>query len=202
MHFPAPTPPPRRPAGRRGIAANRIDANDLRRDYHHTAPSGTGIALPRRTTVPLPAEVPMLRPSHRSLRSSLRRSRRTARAGFSLIELLIVVLVIGILAMIAIPALANTKGKANLAKVRSDLRTLSVAQEGYFYENGTYAPSLSAVGVLGSPGVTLTLQGATSSPTGWAATAEFSGAAPNRCAIFYGDGAAAPATQEGVIACQ
>ena len=51
------------------------------------------------------------------------------RKGFTLIELLIVVVIIGILAAIAIPKFANTKEKAYLASMKSDLRNLVTAQE-------------------------------------------------------------------------
>src|SRR5690348_4690167 len=57
------------------------------------------------------------------------------RKGFTLIELLIVVVMIGILAAIAIPKFANTKEKAYLATMKSDLRNLITAEESYFGDN-------------------------------------------------------------------
>ncbi|HWN19534.1 MAG TPA: prepilin-type N-terminal cleavage/methylation domain-containing protein, partial [Gemmatimonadales bacterium] len=60
------------------------------------------------------------------------------RKGFTLIELLIVVVIIGILAAIAIPKFSNTKGKAIVAGMKSDLRNLASSQEGFWVENRTY----------------------------------------------------------------
>jgi prepilin-type N-terminal cleavage/methylation domain-containing protein len=54
------------------------------------------------------------------------------RNGFTLIELLIVVVIIGILAAIAIPKYANTKSKAYMASMKTDLRNLATAQESYY----------------------------------------------------------------------
>ena len=71
------------------------------------------------------------------------------RKGFTLIELLIVVVIIGILAAIAIPKFANTKEKAVLAGMKSDLRNLVTAQEAYFSDNQTYAPALGAAQAAG-----------------------------------------------------
>ena len=123
------------------------------------------------------------------------------RKGFTLVELLVVIVIIGILASIAIPRFANTTAKANIAAVKSDLRHLATGQESYFYEHATYAPSMALLNVVTSPGVTLTIVEA--SPAGWTATAVHPSAVPVTCSIFYGGSTpVAPATVAGQIACR
>ncbi|PYO95451.1 MAG: hypothetical protein DMD60_13200 [Gemmatimonadetes bacterium] len=65
------------------------------------------------------------------------------RKGFTLIELLIVVVIIGILAAIAIPKFANTKAKAYIASMKSDLRNLVTAEEAYFADSVKYSATTS-----------------------------------------------------------
>ena len=126
---------------------------------------------------------------------------RKSRAGFTLIELLIVVVIIGILAAFAVPKFQNTKGKANAAALKSDLRNMATAQEAYFYENGTYTTSIGALKFDPSPGVVFTFGVAT--PGGWSATVTHPQAYPILCGLFMGGAPAiAPATIEGLIACQ
>jgi type II secretion system protein G len=60
------------------------------------------------------------------------------RKGFTLIELLIVIVIIGILAAIAIPKFANTKNKAYVTAMKSDLRNLVTAEEAYFSDSTAY----------------------------------------------------------------
>lgn len=125
---------------------------------------------------------------------------RTRRTGFTLIELLIVVVIIGILASIAIPKFSNTKEKAYMAAMRTDLRNLATAQESYFYSNGIYTTNPLALNFTNSPGVVLSIPEATSK--GWSGLATHPLAAAIKCALFMGTATPiAPATVEGQVTC-
>jgi type IV pilus assembly protein PilA len=75
------------------------------------------------------------------------------RKGFTLIELLIVVVIIGILAAIAIPKFANTKSKAYVTAMKSDLRNLVTAEEAFFSDSSKYTATLSQLKFQSSTGV-------------------------------------------------
>src|SRR5213076_2972790 len=60
------------------------------------------------------------------------------RKGFTLIELLIVIVIIGILAAIGIPKFANSKSKAYVTAMKSDLRNLVSAEESLFSDSTYY----------------------------------------------------------------
>src|SRR5918911_2858767 len=77
-----------------------------------------------------------------------------ARKGFTLIELLIVVVIIGILAAIAIPKFANTKSKAYVTAMKSDLRNLVSAEESFFSDSARYTTNLTSLNFKASTGVT------------------------------------------------
>ena len=113
------------------------------------------------------------------------------RKGFTLIELLIVVVIIGILAAIAIPKFANTKDKAYVAAMKSDLRNMATYEEQYAADNGgAYfsgtATSTSPVqGFTPSQNVTVTVTAVAGPPPSWDATATHTQSAKT-CAMTAG----------------
>jgi len=120
--------------------------------------------------------------------------------GFTLIELLIVVVIIGLLASIAIPKFANTKQKAYVAQMKSDLKNLATAEEAFFYDSAFYTNSLASLNNFrSSTGVTLNVLEAT--PGGWSAEAVHA-QTPRKCVLYQGNAApVAPAPAEGKITC-
>jgi len=140
------------------------------------------------------------------------------RKGFTLIELLIVVVIIGILAAIAIPKFANTKGKAYIASMKSDLRNLVTAEEAFFADSVKYStnvtskvggtcPAPAAGQVNWCPTTGNNLTGPAVAGGGWNASItnnNLTGTALVTCSIYINE-AADPlgiATTEGAPACK
>ncbi len=121
--------------------------------------------------------------------------RNRTRKGFTLIELLIVVVIIGILAAIAIPKFADTKEKAYVTAMKSDLKNMVSAAEASFADFNTYA---NFVAPLGSSGVTLTFT--PGGATGWSANASHTSTAQT-CDIGVGSGPIPAGAAEGEPVC-
>ncbi len=76
--------------------------------------------------------------------------RRHTRAGFTLIELMTVLAIVGLLAMIAMPKLTNLKGRAQVVAMKSDLRNLVTLEENYFAQHLKYATARPRAPRLGA----------------------------------------------------
>lgn len=127
------------------------------------------------------------------------------RPGFTLIEILMVVVILGILTAIAMPKLGKTRERGYFKAVMSDLRNLQTQQEIYYSvpQYQIYAnDAVELVNYKNSPGVEVTITEAGN--TGWAATATHTGLNTTQiCAVYTGTVGTvpAPAATPGVVSC-
>ncbi len=69
---------------------------------------------------------------------NIRRKISNGQKGFSLVELMIVVAIIGILAALAVPKFNLFQAKARQAEAKSNLSHIYTLQQSYFGDNDTY----------------------------------------------------------------
>lgn len=125
--------------------------------------------------------------------------------GFTLIEMLVVLSLIGIIAATAMLTLGNTSDRAYRAAMQGDLRLIAAAQESYietrFAETGDarYADDVSNLGLNLSNGVQVQLLG---NEKGWSARTTHDRVAGARCSMYRGTiKILGPAVDEGKITC-
>lgn len=73
------------------------------------------------------------------------RTRGSRGSGFTLLELIIVVAIVGILATMAMPALKNVPRRAAESVLKSDLRTFRDVIDQFHADQGHYPPTLASL---------------------------------------------------------
>jgi prepilin-type N-terminal cleavage/methylation domain-containing protein len=98
---------------------------------------------------------------------------RARRKAFTLIELIVVIVVLGILAGIAIASFRNTKESAYIASMKADLRNFALYEQNFLMESqGSYfSGNGAAQGFVPTVGVTISATADPGPPPTWQATA-------------------------------
>ncbi|BCX12456.1 MAG: general secretion pathway protein GspG [Thermosynechococcus sp.] len=81
-----------------------------------------------------------------------RQQRRTANAGLTLPEVLAVIVILGVIALIALPSLLNQRLKAQLAGAKSAVGAVNRAQEAYRVRHKIFATKLAYLGIYNTQG--------------------------------------------------
>ena len=119
---------------------------------------------------------------------------------FTLIELLIVIVIIGILAAMAVLNYTSSREKAQMAGMKADLRNLATAEEAYFYDSAAYTTSLPLMNNY-TPSKSNAVVVNEATKVGWSATATNLNTA-KKCYLFMGTATpVGSATIEGLISC-
>jgi len=74
--------------------------------------------------------------------------RRNTEAGFTLIEIMVVILILGLLATIVVQSLRGATDKAKRTKAMADLHELQTALDRYYLDSGFYPTTDQGLGAL------------------------------------------------------
>ena len=106
------------------------------------------------------------------------------KQGFTLTELLIVIVILGILAALAIPKVSNMTYRSYFAAMEADLKNLASQQEIYYASEYSYTAEKSDLAFISSREVSISVN---ADSEGWSATATHVALEPiEGCSIYHG----------------
>ena len=79
------------------------------------------------------------------------KSRRYNQDGFTLIEIMVVILILGLLATIVVQSLRGAADKAKRTKAQADLAEIKTALDRYYLDNGYYPTTDQGLSALVTP---------------------------------------------------
>jgi prepilin-type N-terminal cleavage/methylation domain-containing protein len=120
------------------------------------------------------------------------------RNGFTFIELLVVMLLLGTLSSMAVPRFREFKARAFVAAMQSDLGNLKIAEESYWADNQRYATDTSSLELRITRDVSISITSA-NVLGGYTAVATHTDVPGRQCEMSMGPEAAP--REQGAIVC-
>jgi len=68
-----------------------------------------------------------------------------AEEGFTLVELLIVIVILGVLSAVVVFSVVGVSNKSTTSACKSDAKSVETASETYYSQNSAYAPNVTAL---------------------------------------------------------
>jgi prepilin-type N-terminal cleavage/methylation domain-containing protein len=125
---------------------------------------------------------------------------REARSGFTLVEVMVVVVIIGILAGFAVPKFNGSRRQAYMAAMRNDLRILVSAEEVFFSDSSRYTTQQTNLKYRPSAGDVVSI---VAGPGYWSATAAHAQVPDFSCGISVNiDNPVTPGAPDGQTECR
>lgn len=82
------------------------------------------------------------------------RTRLRNQDGFTLIEIMVVIMIIGLLALMVVPRLRGVADRAKTTKAQADIQELKQALDRYYLDNGSYPTTDQGLNALVTPPTT------------------------------------------------
>ena len=120
------------------------------------------------------------------------------RKGFTIVELLVVMVLIGALSSMAVPRFREYKSRAYIATMQSDLGNLKIAQEAFWSENLKYAMDTTSLELRISANVAISIT-SQDEHSGYTAVAKHSNVPGQQCQTAIGPESAP--RESGSVSC-